>query len=369
MLKRIGKTLLWLGAAMVLTAAGGLGYRAWRQAGAERLVAIATPNGIDEGLFVAVRGTEQWVTIRGQDRANPLLFVLHGGPGATLSPLPAEFLLYERDWTVVQWDQPGAGRTFMRAGGKLAPDTTVAGIAADGLVVAEFVAARLGQPRVVVLGLSFGSVVGLDMVRARPELFSAYVGTGLFVHRDDGYKIVYDRALARARQSNNTDASAALEAIGPPPYTTPEAARTQARWTRELSTATTTSAFERLGELLLAPRQTLADVRGYVGGFVASDEQFDLGAMDLRTSPREFAVPIVIVQGAEDVDTPIELARAYLDSIAAPYKLLVPLERGGHTALVDDAEAFARALNEHVLPLARAAPPAATASSLRSYEP
>src|SRR5688500_4560377 len=81
--------------------------------------------------------------------------------------------------------------------------------------------------------------------------------------------------------------------------------------------------------------------------------------MDLRTSPRECAVPIVIVQGAEDVDTPIELAQAYLDSIAAPSKSLVPLKRGGHTALVDDAEAFARALSEYVLPLARAAPVAA----------
>lgn len=360
MLKRIGKTLLWLGAALVVTAVLGFGYRAWQQAAGERLLALATPNGIDEGLFVDVRGTEQWVTIRGQDRANPVLFVVHGGPGATLSPLPAKFLVYEREWTVVQWDQPGAGRTFMRAGSTLAADTTVASIAADGIAVAEFVAARLGQPRVVVLGLSFGSVVGLDMVRARPELFSAYVGTGLFVHGDDGRKIAYDRALARARKSNNTDASAALEAIGPPPYTTPEAARAHARWTHELSTAKTTTGFGRLGELLLAPRQTLADVRGYIGGYVASDEQFNLGAMDLRMSPREFAVPIVIIQGAEDVDTPIELARAYLDSIAAPSKSLVPLERGGHTALVDDAEAFAHALSVHVLPLARAAPAAAT---------
>ena len=78
------------------------------------------------------------------------------------------------------------GPNFLTRRRRLAGDDTVASIAADGIAVTEVVAERLGKSQVVLLGLSFGSVVGLDMVRARPDLFVAYVGTGLFVHRDDG---------------------------------------------------------------------------------------------------------------------------------------------------------------------------------------
>jgi pimeloyl-ACP methyl ester carboxylesterase len=52
---------------------------------------------------------------------------------------------------------------------------------------------------VVLVGLSFGSVVGLEMARMRPDLFLAYVGTGLFVHRDEGRVIAYRRTVAAAR--------------------------------------------------------------------------------------------------------------------------------------------------------------------------
>ena len=253
----------------------------------------------------------------------------------------------------MQWDQPGAGRTFSRAGDTLPAATTVASIAADGIAVAEHVAQRLGKDRVVLLGLSFGSVVGLEMARARPDLFVAYVGTGLFVHRDDGRAVAYERVLGRARAQGNTEAVAALEASGPPPYARAEDARTVNRWTDALTRSNDSDAATRLAEVLLAPRLSLGDVASYVGGYIASDEHFDLGAMDLRRSATEFALPIVIIQGAEDYDTPLELARGYFDSITAPSKELVSLPNGGHTALVDDRASFLAALNEHVLPLAR----------------
>src|SRR5688572_8382235 len=231
MLRFAGKVLLGLVLLVVATAAALAGYRAWRQHEGEQALAIATPNGIDEGLFVPVRGVEQWITIRGTDRSNPVLLIVHGGPGTPLSPLATAFLPYEREWTVVQWDQPGAGRTFGRAGDKLQATTTLADIAADGIAVTELVERRLGGNKVVLLGLSWGSVVGLEMARARPDLFAAYVGTGLFVHRDDGRAVAYRRVLDRARSQNNAAAVAELETIGPPPYADAESTRTLNRWT------------------------------------------------------------------------------------------------------------------------------------------
>lgn len=74
--------------------------------------AVTTPNGIDEANYVKIGGLEQWITIRGEDRKNPVLLLLHGGPGDATNPWGyAGFRNWLKYFTVVQWDQRGAGRT------------------------------------------------------------------------------------------------------------------------------------------------------------------------------------------------------------------------------------------------------------------
>ena len=75
------------------------------------------PAGIDEKLFVPVGGIDQWITIRGQDRANPVLLLLHGGPGDATNPWAYNVLApWEKSFTLVQWDQRGAGKTLGKVG-------------------------------------------------------------------------------------------------------------------------------------------------------------------------------------------------------------------------------------------------------------
>jgi hypothetical protein len=72
--------------------------------------AITAPNGIDEARYVEIGGIQQWITIRGEDRNNPVLLFLHGGPGDATNPWGyAGFRRWLKAFTVVQWDQRGAG--------------------------------------------------------------------------------------------------------------------------------------------------------------------------------------------------------------------------------------------------------------------
>jgi pimeloyl-ACP methyl ester carboxylesterase len=143
---------------------------------AEPPAPVTAARGVDEGQFVSINGVDQWITIRGQDVDNPVLLFLHGGPGMGSSFTAPAFSEWEKYFTFVQWDQPGGGFTQMKA-----PDgqgaMTIARFTKDGLAVTEHVLGRLQKKRLVLMGNSWGTLLGLEMVKARPELFSAYVGS------------------------------------------------------------------------------------------------------------------------------------------------------------------------------------------------
>ncbi len=158
------------------------------RAGNAEQFAIRSAKGIDEASFVPVGGMEQWVTIRGQDGANPVLLFLHGGPGdVTSSWTFALFAPWEEHFTVVQWDQRGAGRTLRKSGPAVAPTLTVDRMAQDGIELAEYLRQRLGKDKIILVAHSFGSIIGLKMVRTNPDLFYAYVGTGQVADETKNY--------------------------------------------------------------------------------------------------------------------------------------------------------------------------------------
>src|SRR6185437_10062749 len=118
--------------------------------------AIATPNGIQEGRYITLGGIEQWITIRGEDRNNPVILLVHGGPGDATSLYGWAFL---RPWfkrfTVVQWDQRGAGKTYGR-NGPSTPDVTINRLAQDGIDLADSLRRTLKKEKIVLVGHSFG---------------------------------------------------------------------------------------------------------------------------------------------------------------------------------------------------------------------
>ena len=97
------------------------------QARNARDYAITTAYGIDEARYVEIGGIRQWITIRGQDRRNPVLRLLHGGPGDATSPWGYAVLRsWTKAFTVVQWDQRGAARTLGANGASPASAITIA---------------------------------------------------------------------------------------------------------------------------------------------------------------------------------------------------------------------------------------------------
>lgn len=103
-----------------------------------------------------IGGIDQVITVRGMDRANPILLYLHGGPAAPMMPASWTFQKpWEDYFTVVQWDQRAAGRTF-RANDPAMVTPTIAAdrSVADAVELIDWLRARYDKRKVILVGRS-----------------------------------------------------------------------------------------------------------------------------------------------------------------------------------------------------------------------
>jgi len=186
---------------------------------------------IDERGFVSIGGIEQWITITAANRDNPVVLFVHGGPGNALSPFAdAMFDGWEKDFTLVQWDQRGAGRTYGRSGPSIESTLTFDRIVLDGIEVAEYLTTHLHSKKIVIVGGSWGSLVGMHLAQKRPDLFSAYIGTAQLVGMRENSRASYERVLAYARETKDAVAMDELTQLGPQPWVGYAKWRTFRKW-------------------------------------------------------------------------------------------------------------------------------------------
>ena len=315
--------------------------------------AIRSAKGIDEASFVPIGGIEQWVTIRGQDRANPVLLFLHGGPGDVTSCWAfAIFAPWEQHFTVVQWDQRGAGRTLRQSGPAIAPTLTLDRMAQDGIELTEYLRKHLGKDKIILVAHSFGSIIALQMVRKRPGLFYAYIGTGQVADETKNYAAAYDALVRKARALGNRRAGDELTKVGPPPYSSGEGYGVQRKWANAFEGADR-FLHSTLGLALVAPGCSVQDINDSAAGQIFSADH--LVPQSRSSGPKElglkFSVPIFFFQGAEDFTTPTALARDYLNTINSPRKEFVALKGAGHFAVFIHSDQFLDELVNRISPL------------------
>lgn len=331
-----GLTVLCVVVLAAVLAAVGLAYRAYRQHVNRVAMAIRAPNGIDEAMYVKLGGLDQYITIRGTNRDNPVLLYLMGGPGNTI--IPRSYALYrpwEQHFTVVQWDQRGAGRTWTKNGADGSGDVSIRRMVGDGIELSEFLAKRLGKRQIVLFGVSWGSLLGIEMVKQRPDLFSFYVGSGQFVSGREGEARQYAALLAAVRARHDTTALAQLERIGPDYYNDQTNLGVERGLLRTYLAAPSSRMLVRntLRDMLFSPDYSLWEQ------FVSFDEGThfalrrlwpEVVATDLRTLGTDFQVPMLFIQGADDWQTPTSLTTEYVATIRAPSKELVLIRNADH---------------------------------------
>jgi pimeloyl-ACP methyl ester carboxylesterase len=307
--------------------------------------AIAAPNGIDEAKYLQIGGIEQWVTIRGENRDNPVLLLLHGGPGDATNPWGyAGFRTWLKAYTVVQWDQRGAGRTLGRNGRDSAQTVTIDRLVQDCVELAAALRTSLRKDKIILLGHSWGSILGALAAKAKPEVFEAFVGTGQVGDPARSYYVAFDALIAKARAVGEARAVRELEEVGPPPYKEGRGYQVQRRWSNLFEGADMFIG-SMLGLAMSAPGYTTRDINDWGDGQILSAERLvrPSSALPAAALTGRFAVPVFVIQGAEDFTTPTSLAKTFVDGVDAPRKAFRTIE-GGHFAVFMNSPRFLQEL-------------------------
>ena len=358
LLKVIKIFLLSLLAILLLLVGAGLLFRAHRQHQVAQALAIHAPNGIDEAMYVRIGGINQWIQIRGQDRNNPVLLCLHGGPGGSWLGQTLLLSPWEEEFTVVQWDQRGTDKTLETTGASVADTMSVARMTQDGIEVSEFLRRHLHKEKILLLGFSWGSLLGVHMVKERPDLFFAYIGTGQISNMPKGMAVSYAYALEKARAAGDTKAVQLLQSIGPPPF---DGIRKIGAYFQTLGKYECESDRDAPGGVLFAPNLSLWDIFNLFRGFMQVPTfriYNEMLSANLSSLGPDFQIPIFFFQGALDERAPAPLAKEYFDTIQAPHKEFVLFEGAGHFVAWSMSNKFLHELVARVRPFAvQSSPP------------
>jgi pimeloyl-ACP methyl ester carboxylesterase len=307
-----------------------------------------------EERYIPIGGIGQWVTVKGDNRANPVVLVLHGGPGAAFSPFDdSAFRQWRRNFTVVQWDQRGAGRTFSHNGGtSIEPTMTIDRMVQDGIEVSEYITDHLHKQKIVLFGGSWGSLLGVNMVMKRPDLFCSYVGTAQVVRFD--FRSIYERVLAMAKAASDQAAIKDLTAIGPPPWNSFQTFMTLIRWVGAYESKRATPLNMSVSAEYGSSQEREdwgAAMTFSVQHFFGKDLSGPIVKFDLPALGTDWKVPVFIVQGEDDLRAPPDLAREYFDSIRAPRKEFFLVSHTGHEPSPESMKIILQVLRDQVRPL------------------
>lgn len=322
---------------------------------------LVSPDAIDEQGLVTIGGIPQWISVRGRHRSAPLLLVLHGGPAFTLSPVSH---YYMRDWeeyfTVVHWDQRGAGKTYAaNPPDKVAPTLTLARMVADAEELIDYLRRKYEKERVVLFAHSFGTVLGVKLAQKRPEWLHAYVGMGQFTDFQFSEAEGYAATLAAAKADGNEKAVAELSAIAPFPDPARPERNLENLGIERMWLATYGGYFWRgtIGHTAriaaMSPDFTAEElrIRDEAQGFSNRLLWRELGGVSFMDVTK-FQVPVVILQGRHDVGTSSKLAAQWFDKIEAPKKQIIWFEDSAHMVYEEEPGKTLVSLVNAVLPLA-----------------
>ena len=319
-----------------------------------------------------INGTAESVILRGRDLSNPVLVWLHGGPGSSeTSLLRVMNGVLEDHFTVVYWDQRLAGQT-LDPFAAYPMSLTITQMVDDLNAVVDRVRTRLGHDKIVLVGHSWGTMLGVLYASQHPEKVAAYVGIGQMTDKARAETLSYNFAFDQAQRRGNAKAISDLQKIGPPPYGN-EQMFTERAWLETFGGVNygDMSLLRMIWIGVRVPESNGRDIWAVSHGGAIGTKLLEAQMLstNLDRTYTSFQVPVFIGAGRSDHVTDADLAHQYFERISAPQKGFMWFERSGHNPHLEEPEKFNRWMIEEVRPAALATETSAAAHSTLRGQP
>lgn len=308
-----------------------------------------TEGGIAELRQIELNGRKQWISIRGQNENNPVLLFLAGGPGGSqMAAVRHDLAELERHFVVVNWDQPGSGKSYYAE--KVSNITTETYIE-DGYALTNYLQKTFGQKKIYLAGESWGSALGIFLIDRDPDAYHMFVGTGQMVDFAETERINYQTAMELATAAGDKAVIRKLEANGPPPYYGEGVTWKSAVYLNYLSAYMSANpgihnpGYNTVRDVFSGEYGLLDKInyfRGIINTFGHVYQQ--LYDIDLRTDYAELKTPVYFFQGRHDINAPVALAEEYLNMLKAPAKGIIWFENSGHSPWINESDKFVQEL-------------------------
>ncbi len=362
---RLVRMMATAGLILVLAVALGIGWlfavSPGRPAPLRDAAGDVIPGSISERVTVDIGGIPQGMFIQSADPTNTVLLFLHGGPGMVEFFMEQEYPTgLERDFTMVWWEQRGAGMSFST---DLPPETmTMDRMIADTIEVADYLRTRFGQDRILLLGHSWGSYLGIQVAAKAPDRFLAYVGMAQIVHQLRSEVMARDYMIEAYRARGDDAMVRRLEAasVGMEAGTSPEWMRLRDAAMHRIGVGHTHDMDSVVTGIFLpmwrVRAYTVAEKINIWRGKAWSRPFFwdALIRDDLGARLTTFDLPIYFFVGRHDLTANPELSRAYFDLIEAPVKGFYIFGDSAHSPLFEEPARAKEILLNDVLQAANA---------------
>ncbi|MBQ8827505.1 MAG: alpha/beta hydrolase [Oscillospiraceae bacterium] len=313
----------------------------------QKINSITPKGGINESMYVDINGTKQWISIYGNDVNNPVLLYLHGGPGSATSEFD---YVITRKWadiyTVVTWDQRSCGKSYTAEQDDI--PLTKELLMTDGKEMTEFILDYMSKDKLTVLGHSWGSAYGANLVLDYPEYYSAFIGTGQLVDSYENEVRFREEAL---KWADNDEASLELVNALTPDKLTMEHynARNQLMDKYGYSMMKDGADYSLAAAIIFNPYYSLKDWIDYFSRdmSVYFDFMLNNGLDSFSLTDRsDYEVPYININGDMDYQTNYKLAQEYFDTVDAPYKEMRIMKDATHGLLESRSEEFSVILHD-----------------------
>jgi pimeloyl-ACP methyl ester carboxylesterase len=315
------------------------------------------PQSISTIEKVSLGDYEQYLIIRGADSTLPVMLFLHGGPGSPELPFRQMNPGLEKSFIMVYWEQRGACKSYSRN----LPEKTMRldQMISDTRELSEMLCTRFHKNKIYLLGHSWGSELGILTAFKYPELYQAYIGVGQVGNQYQGEKISFEWTKEQAAVLKDTKAAEKLDKL-----IFPLSNGDSEAWTDFLSVerkyvnkfgggvARNIHSMAVPVKMVLNTREyTFRDKFNYMAGNLYSLRQLwpEVIDKDLTTIIDSMRIPVFIMQGKYDYQTPYVVAKQFYDHLKAPRKEFVTFENSAHSPIFEETDKFNSFLNETVL--------------------